>query len=81
MVATLSGSRGVKLRMLYRRAFVALVALLAVINLITGIAQAQHAPIIFYNVPNWTPDYLSVRYLTPLDAFFGALELKSTFMQ
>ncbi len=38
------------------------------IGLATGIAQAQHAPVIFYNVPNWTSDYLHVRYATPLEA-------------
>jgi len=43
--------------------------LLIVISLITGIAQAQHAPIIFYNVPNFGGDYYHIRYATPYDAF------------
>jgi hypothetical protein len=46
-----------------------LLPLVILISLVTGTAQAQHAPIIFYNVPNWTPDYLNVRYATPLEAF------------
>ncbi|MFK2931885.1 hypothetical protein [Dyella agri] len=50
------------------RAYV-LLPLLIVINLLTGIAQAQHAPIVFYNAPNWTPDYLNTRYATPLEGF------------
>jgi|GEM_PF-981331 len=46
-----------------------LLPLLIVISLITGIAQAQHAPIIFYNVPNFGGDYYHIRYATPYDAF------------
>jgi YD repeat-containing protein len=32
-------------------------------------ASAQHAPIIFYNVPNFGGDYYHIRYATPYDAF------------
>lgn len=46
-----------------------LFSILIAISSFTGIAQAQHAPTIFYNVPNWTLDYLHVKYATPLDAF------------
>jgi RHS repeat-associated protein len=35
-----------------------------------GIAEAGHAPIIFYNVPNWySSGFEQIRYQTPYDAF------------
>jgi len=47
-----------------------LIPLFLVINLITGIAQAQHAPIVFYNVPNWySGGWEQIRFQTPYEAF------------
>lgn len=48
-----------------------LLPLFMAIGLVTGVAQAQHAPIVFWNVSNWAPDYLHVRYSNPTDAFLG----------
>jgi YD repeat-containing protein len=40
------------------------------LNAIAGKALAQHAPIIFYNVPNWySSGWDQIRYDTPYDAF------------
>ncbi|MBF3494927.1 RHS repeat protein [Burkholderia pseudomallei] len=43
--------------------------LIFVLGSLCGKVLAQHAPIIFYNVPNWTNDDHHVRYATPYDAF------------
>lgn len=47
-----------------------LLPLLIFFSLISGFAQAQHAPVIFYNVPNWySGGWEQIRFQTPQDAF------------
>ena len=46
-----------------------------VLSAIAGRAHAQHAPIIFYNVPNWySSGWDQIRYPTPLAAYMSRWE-------
>lgn len=46
-----------------------LFSLVIAISAFTNIVQAQHAPTIFYNAPNWSYDWAHTRFATPLEAF------------